>query len=75
MLYEVITVHTQPVDMVFLQPEQGAREEKVRHLPAAVVEDQGPPVPVFPLPRVRVLVKVRPIEECESVGVLREVVV
>jgi hypothetical protein len=59
--------------MVFLQPEQDAREEKVCHLPAAVVEDQGPPVPVLPLPRVRVLVEVRPIEECEPVGVLREV--
>jgi hypothetical protein len=58
-------VHAQPVDMVFLQPEQDAREEKVCHLPAAVVEDQ--------LSRVRVLVEVRPIEECESVGVLREV--
>jgi hypothetical protein len=87
-------VHAQPVDMVFLQPEQDAREEKVCHLPAAVVEDQGPPVPVlpllchlpaavvedqgppvpvFPLPRVRMLVEVCSIEECEPVGVFREV--
>ncbi len=59
--------------MVFLQPEQGARKEKVGHFPAAVVEDQRSPVPVFPLPRIGVLVKVRPVEHGEPVRVLREV--
>ncbi len=66
-------VHAQAVDVVFLQPEQGARKEEVRHLPSAVVEYQRPPVPVFPFPGIGVLVEMRPVERSDPVRILREV--
>ena len=42
-----------------LQPEQGAREQEVAHLVAAVVEDERAPVGMLALARVGVLVQVR----------------
>ena len=66
-------VDPQPVDVVLLQPEQGVGEQVVRHFPPPEVEDEGAPVAVLPLPRVRVLVEVGPVEGGEAVRVAGEV--
>ena len=66
-------VHPQPVEVVLLEPEEGAGDEEVADLAAAVVEDQRAPVGMLPLPRVRVLVETGAVEAGQTVGVLREV--
>ena len=66
-------VHPQAVDVVLVEPEERVRKEEVRHLPASVVEDQRPPVAVFPHARVGVLVEVGPVEPRQPVGVAGEV--
>jgi hypothetical protein len=54
-------------------PVERAREQEAPHLVAAVVEDGALPVGVVSLPRVRVLVEVRAVEEHEPVLVGGEV--
>ena len=66
-------VHPQAVDVVLVQPEEGVRQEEVRHLPASVVEDERSPVPLLPPPRVGVLVEVGPVEPRQPVGVAGKV--
>ena len=66
-------VDPQPVDVIFLEPEQRVRQQEVSHLVAAVVEDQRAPVLVLALPRVRVLVQRRAVEPREAVLVFRKV--
>ncbi len=66
-------VHAQPVGVVLAQPVEGARDEEVAHLVAAVVEDQRAPVGVGAAPRVRVLVERRAVELAERELVAREV--
>ncbi|MBG9885398.1 hypothetical protein ABE10_02110, partial [Bacillus toyonensis] len=66
-------IHAQSVDMEFLEPVEGVRDEEVPHLGAPVVEDQRPPVLVLAASRIRVLVDGFPVETREGEGVLREV--
>ena len=65
-------VDAQPVDVVFLEPEQRVRQQEVPHLVAAVVEDQRAPVLMLALPRVRVLVERGAVKLREAVLVFRE---
>ena len=65
-------VHAQTVDVVLVQPEQGARDQEGADLVAAVVEDQRAPVLVLALARVGVLVERRAVEERQAVRVLGE---
>ena len=55
-------VHTQAVDVVLLEPEQGVRQQEVADLVASVVENQRAPVLMFTLPRVGMLVQRRAVE-------------
>src|SRR5512135_2771549 len=58
-------VDPQPVYMVLLQPEESVRYEEIHHLFAAVIEDKGPPVFMFSLALVHMLVKACPVEEAK----------
>ena len=66
-------VHAQAVDVVFVEPEHGARHEEAAHLGAAVVEDVRFPVGMESLARVGVFIKVCAVEVSESVRVGGEV--
>ena len=65
-------IHTQPVGVVLLQPEEGVREQKAADLGAPVVEDQRSPIAMLALPRVGVLEERRAVEPGEAVRVLGE---
>ncbi|OPZ92587.1 MAG: hypothetical protein BWY73_00731 [candidate division TA06 bacterium ADurb.Bin417] len=66
-------VNPQPVEMVAVEPEEGAADQEIGHLVAPVVEDVGSPVPVFALARVGVFVEGGAVEPGQAVVVGREV--
>ncbi len=66
-------IHPDPVDVVAVEPEVGAREQEAPDLEAVVVEDRAVPVRVVALARVGVLVEVGAVEVAEAVLVAREV--
>ena len=66
-------VDPQPVDVIRVDPEPGAGQQKIADLVAAVVEDVGVPIGVISLLRVRMFVKGRPVEPAERVPVGGEV--
>jgi len=65
-------IHPQPVAVVALEPEQGARGQEAAHLVAAVIEDQAAPVRMKTFAGIGVLVQVASIELSQPVGVGRE---
>jgi hypothetical protein len=66
-------VHAQAVDVIFVEPEHGARHQEAAHFRAAVIEDVRLPVGMESLTRVGVLVEMSAVEVGETVGVGREV--
>ena len=66
-------IHAQSIDMIFVEPEHGARHQKTAHLAAPVVEDESFPIGMKALPRVGMFEQMRPVEEGQSVAVGREV--
>ena len=66
-------VYAQAVDVIFVEPEHGARHQEAAHFVAAVIEDVGLPVGMKALARVGMLVKMRAVEVGEAVRVGREV--
>src|SRR2546430_12703858 len=48
-------VHAQAIGVIFLEPPQRIGQQEIADLVAPVIEDQGAPVLMFPLPRIRVL--------------------
>jgi len=66
-------VDAQAVGVVALEPEERVADEKIGDLAPSVVEDARAPVRVLALPRVRVLVQMRPVEVGEPVRVPGEV--
>ncbi len=67
------SVYPQAVDVIFVQPEEAAGEEKAAHFVAAVVEDEGFPVGMKTFARVGVFKQVRAVEVGQPVRVSREV--
>jgi hypothetical protein len=65
-------VDPQPVDVIFLEPEERVRQQEVAHFVPAVVEDQRAPVAMFALTRIGVFVQRRAVELRQAVSVLRE---
>ena len=55
--------------MEALQPVQSAGDQKIAHLVAAEIVDEGVPVPLKPLARVSMLVKRRAVEAREAVRI------
>ena len=66
-------VNPQPVDVIFLQPEQRVAQQKVSHFVPPVVEDQGAPLLVLAFARVGVFVQMRAVEVGQAVPVFRKV--
>src|SRR4029079_4490967 len=65
-------IDAKPVHVIFVQPEQGVRQEKIPHLVAAVIENQGSPVAMLTLSRILVLEERGPVELREPMPILRE---
>src|SRR5205814_6230120 len=55
------------IGVIFVEPEPGAAGEHGPDFTAAVIEDVAAPVRVIALPRIGVLVEMRPVEICEPV--------
>src|SRR5271168_599302 len=66
-------IHAQAVDVIFVEPELGARHQKAADLGAAIVKDQRLPVGMKSLARIRMLVKMRAVEVSQPVLVRRKV--
>src|SRR5271165_32744 len=58
--------------MILVKPEQRAGKQEGAHFIALVIVNQGAPILMFSLARVCMLVKVRAVEERESVPILGE---
>ena len=56
------SVYPQPIDMVVVDPIDGGRDKKAPYLGAAVIEDHGAPVGMFPFPGIGVFVTGFPIK-------------
>ena len=65
-------VDAQSVDVILVEPEERAAQQKRAHLVAAVVEDERAPVAVLPLPGIFVLVQRRAVEARKAVRVFRK---
>ena len=67
------SIHSQPVDVILIQPEQPARHKKAAHLVAAVVEDERLPVRMEALASIGVFEQVRAVKVGQPMRVGREV--
>ena len=66
-------VHAKSINVILVQPEHRTRHQEAAHFSATVIEDVCFPVGMEALPRVRVFVKMCPVEICQPVTVGREV--
>src|SRR6266478_22781 len=66
-------VDPETIDVIAVEPEEGAIEQEARDLMASVVEDERAPVGMLALPRVSVLVEVGAIEVDKTMRISREV--
>ena len=66
-------VHAQPVDVIFVNPEQRIGNQEILHLVAAVIEYQRPPIGMAALPRIGMLVQMCAVKFAESMAIAREV--
>ena len=65
-------IDAQAIEMIFVDPEQRVRNEKVLHFVAPVVEDKRAPVRLLAFSRVRVLIKMSSVEVSQAVRVARK---
>src|SRR5215212_6562442 len=59
--------------MVMLQPEARIGDEERRHLPTSIIIDAGAPILVVSLTRIRMLIKVSPVELKQAVRIVGKV--
>jgi len=62
-------IHTDPVGMVLLCPEQGVGDQEVGHLGSPVIVDQRPPVGMGTLTRIQVLIQAGAVKGGQAMGV------
>src|ERR1035438_5177925 len=65
-------IHAQTVHMILIKPEQRAGKQEGAYLVAPVIVNQGAPILLFTLARVRMLIKVGAVEEGKPVRVFGE---
>jgi hypothetical protein len=65
-------VHAQTVDVIFIEPEKRIADEEIADFAAAIIENERPPILVFALARVHVLVEIGAIEFGKRMRILRE---
>src|SRR5450631_2228250 len=66
-------IYAYAVDVIFVEPEHGARHQEAADFGAAIVKNVRLPVGMEPLARVCVLVKMRAVEVGQAVSIGREV--
>ena len=66
-------VNAQAVEVIFIEPEQGASQQEILDFGTAVIEDRRAPVGMLSQARVGVFVQVRTVEQGQAVGVVGEV--
>src|SRR5258705_6264675 len=59
-------IHTQSVDVKFLEPEERISDKEVSHFVAAIIEDIGAPVRMLALARIEMFIERRSIKTGES---------
>ncbi len=59
-------IDPEPVNMVLVQPEQGIGDEKIANLVSAEIEDEGPPIRMFPLAGILVFVEGRAVKQPQA---------
>src|SRR6266446_2339689 len=64
------SVHSQTVDVIFVEPEKRVADEKIAHLVSAIIKNKGAPILLLALAWVQVLVEIGAIELGQRVGVL-----
>ena len=60
-------IHSQPIDVVTVEPEERVGEQIIRDFPSPEIVDQRVPIPVKAQARVLVLVEGRPVKTGQSV--------
>jgi len=65
-------IHSQPVGMVLLQPEEGAADQKAADFVTTVVEHRRPPIGMEALAGVRMFEEVAAVESTEPVFIGRK---
>ena len=65
-------IHTEPVHMVMLDPEQRISDQEVPHFRFSIVKDLRAPVRMLTLSRVRIFISRGSVKISESVGISRE---
>src|SRR4029077_2810662 len=63
-------VHSQTVDVIFVEPEKRVADEKIAHFVSAIIKNEGAPILLLALARIQGLVEIGPIELGQGVGVL-----
>src|SRR5439155_2812082 len=64
------SVDAQPVDVIFVEPEERIADKKIPHFITAKIKNKGAPVLVLALARIHVFIEVRAIEFSQGVRVL-----
>ena len=63
-------IHSQAVDMVFVEPEKSVGDQEISYFVATEIKNQRSPIAVFSLTRISVFVKPCSVEFSQSEGVL-----
>ncbi len=66
-------VHSQAIDVVFVQPEQCVGDQEITNFVAAIIEDHRAPVGMLALSRIGVFVQRRAVELPQAMSILGEV--
>jgi hypothetical protein len=66
-------IHAQPVDVILVEPEERVAGEEIPHLIAPEIKDERAPILMLALPRIHVLVEIRPVELREPMRIFRKV--
>ena len=65
-------IDAQSIDMIFIQPEQGAADKKRTHFMSAVIENRTMPLRVVPLTRISMLKQKRTVEMSQAMCIVRK---
>ena len=63
-------IHTKPVDMELLDPEQGIGHEKILNLFSSIIKDIGSPVGMLSPPPIRMFVHCLAVKVSKTMGIL-----
>ena len=67
-----MAVYTQPIDVVFLDPEQRITDQELANFIASIIEDIRSPIGMFAQSWVGMFIEMRAVKEAQTVCILRE---